>query len=130
MVHVSPSTPYIQLLKPFLHKKYRLAVDAWGASDKAVKHVFDPIVDLVIANTPSEAYRKLYPPLWSVEERVPRIARTILVSEFLVKEWADFFAGKSEEELDELAKSFLFENCVEREGLNQALRENASLMPE
>ena len=50
-----------------------------------------------------------------------RLARCILVAEYLVPEWADYFAGKTEEELDELAASFKFENCVRRDALNKIL---------
>ena len=48
-----------------------------------------------------------------------------MVSEYLIPEWARHFKGKAMEELDELAKSFLFENCFKREGLNEALRKYA-----
>ncbi len=49
----------------------------------------------------------------------------MLVAEFLVGEWAEIFRGLDEEELDVLAKSFRFENCLKREGLNDVLKENA-----
>lgn len=126
MVHVDPSTPYMKLLwdSGFLQKKYRLAVDSWGADDKAVKYAYDPIVDLIKEAVPDEKHRQLYPyPLWTLEGRVERLARNTLVAEFLVREWAEHFVGKSEEELEELAKSFLFENCLKREGLNKVLTE-------
>ena len=57
-----------------------------------------------------------------------RSARNILVSEFLVREWAEHFVGKSEAEIDEIARSFAFENCLHREGLNKVLTDNASLV--
>jgi hypothetical protein len=53
------------------------------------------------------------------------LSRNILVSEFLVKEWADHFVGKSTAELDEIAASFRFEVCEKREGLNKVLTDNA-----
>ncbi|EKM51308.1 glycoside hydrolase family 5 protein [Phanerochaete carnosa HHB-10118-sp] len=128
MVHVSADTPYMRLLNStgFLQKKYRLAVDPWGANDAAVKHLYAPLVQLVTEAVPEEAHRRLYPyPVWTLEGRVERIARCMLLGEFLVKEWAEHFVGKTEEELDELAKSFLFENCLKREGLNKVLTEHA-----
>jgi hypothetical protein len=126
MVHVSPETPYMKLFwdSGFLQKKFRLAVDTWGADDKAVKHAYEPIVSLIKEAVPDEKDRQLYPyPLWTVEGRVERLARNMLVAEFLVMEWAEHFVGKTEEELEELAKSFLFENCLKREGLNKVLTE-------
>ncbi|PPQ70876.1 GH5 [Gymnopilus dilepis] len=126
MVYISPSTPYMTLFKSFLAKKHRLAVDAWGADDSAVKHVYQPLLDHILAEIPPQ-YQNLYPaPVWTLAGRVGRLARNILVAEFLVKEWADHFKGKSEAELDEIAKSFSYENCLKREELNGILQANAS----
>ncbi len=41
------------------------------------------------------------------------------MSEYLGWEFAELFKGKSEDELEELAKSFAFENCVERDGFEK-----------
>ena len=126
MVHFSPSTPYIQLFAPFLQKKYRLAVDSWGADDKSVKHAYDPIISLIREAVPNEQDRRLYPyPVWTDEGRVTRLSRCMLISEFLVLEWAEHFRGMDETKMDTLAQSFKFENCLKREGLNQILTEHA-----
>ncbi|EEB89528.1 hypothetical protein MPER_12361 [Moniliophthora perniciosa FA553] len=128
MVCTSPQTPYMTLFSSFLAKKQRLAVDAWGADDSAVREVYRPLIDHVTKEIP-EKYQNLYPwPVWKLDARVGRLARNILVSEFLVQEWADHFIGKSEEEIDEIAKSFRFENCLKREGLNKAMMDNAQLV--
>jgi len=127
MVYVSRSTPYMKLFKDFLGRKQRLAVDAWGKDDKYVKHIYQPIADLIRNAVSDESKLKLYPPIWSLEERVTRISRTILVAEFMVKEWAETFRGFEEEQLDELARSFSFENCMKRAELNQSLREYSPL---
>jgi len=129
MVYVSQDTPYMDRFRGFLLKKYRLAVDAWGADDKDVKHVYDPVINLIKDEVP-EANQKLYPPIWSLETRVTRIARTILVAEFLVKEWAEMFLGLSEAEIVDLAESFAFEKCVKREELNEILKGNARTLGE
>ncbi|KDQ58101.1 glycoside hydrolase family 5 protein [Jaapia argillacea MUCL 33604] len=126
MVYVSPETPYMELFKDHLARKYRLAVDAWGPDDKYVKHIYDPIVELIKEAVPDEKDRILYPPIWGLEGRVTRLARTMLVAEFMVKEWAEKFKGMGEEELDKLAQSFKFENCLMRDGLNKALMEHGS----
>ncbi|KAA1470951.1 glycoside hydrolase family 5 protein [Dentipellis sp. KUC8613] len=128
MVHVSPDTPYMQRLRPFLHKKHRLAVDSWGNDDTNVRDVFQPIVDLIKGAVPNEEDRRLYPwPGWSMEERVNRLARATLIAEFLVREWAEYFRGMGENELEDMARSFRFKNCLKREGLNQVLREHAKV---
>ncbi|KAG6811579.1 hypothetical protein H0H92_006743 [Tricholoma furcatifolium] len=127
MVYVSRNTPYMQHFRDFLARKHRLAVDAWGKDDTHVKHIYAPIEALIRESVADAAYLKLYPPIWSLQERVTRVSRTILVAEFLVREWAEMFRGMDEDRLEELACSFRFENCEKREGLNQELRRNAGL---
>ena len=128
MVHVSRDTPYMTLFKDFLAKKHRLAIDAWGADDSAVRPIYDPLINLIKQEVKPE-HQALYPaPVWKLSDRIGRLSRNILVSEFLVKEWAEHFRGKSTEELDTIAKSFSFENCLHRDGLNKVLTDNASLV--
>lgn len=125
MVHTSLETKYMTLFKDFLAKKHRLATDAWGADDSQVKDVFQPLIDHIMAEVPEEN-RNLYPaPVWKVTDRIARLSRNILVAEYLVKEWAQHFVGLSEAEIDEVAASFKFENCLKREGLNKVLQASA-----
>ena len=130
MVYVSPDTPYMRLFtnSGFLERKFRLAVDSWGADDKAVRYAYDPIAQLIKREVPNEEHWKLYPhPVWAtVEDRTDRIARNILLAEFMIREWADHLKGMNEEQIDELCKSFLFENCTQRKGLNKVLTEHAA----
>ncbi|KAL0566439.1 hypothetical protein V5O48_015572 [Marasmius crinis-equi] len=132
MVYVSPNTPYMRHFRSFLLKKYRTAADAWGADDKLVRDIYDPIVDLIKKSVPESDHNRLYPPLWSTEERTTRIGRTILVAEYLVAEWADMFQDLVGGEdwkgrLDELARSFEFESCEKRNELNEVLQRNAGV---
>ncbi|KAH9940617.1 glycoside hydrolase [Amylocystis lapponica] len=130
MVYVSRETPYMKLFKDFLAKKHRLAVDAWGADDSQVRHVYQPLIDHVVKEVRPE-HQNLYPfPVWKLSDRVGRLSRNILLAEFLVKEWAEHFRGKSEAEIDEIARSFHFEQCLHRDGLNKILTDNASLVAE
>ncbi|EPT02267.1 hypothetical protein FOMPIDRAFT_127526 [Fomitopsis schrenkii] len=130
MVYVNLDTPYMTLFKDFLAQKHRLAIDAWGADDTHVRPVYQPLIDLVQKEIPVE-HQNLYPfPVWKMSDRVGRLARNILVSEFLVRPWAEHFRGKSFEEIDAIAKSFSFENCLHREGLNTILTDNAKLVAE
>jgi hypothetical protein len=128
MVYVSPSTPYMALLRSFLAKKHRLAVDQWGADSSSVKHIYTPLIDHILEEVPPEN-REIYPhPAWRLPDRVGLLARNILVSEFLVKEWAAHFVGMGMDELDRIAKSFMFAACEKREGLNGILMENAKVV--
>ena len=127
MVHVSLTTSYMTLFKDFLAKKHRLAADSWGVDDTFVRGKYDPLVDLITQNVKGPEDLQLYPyPVWTVQKRVDRLARAILVAEYLVREWAESFRGMDETRLDDLAKSFLFENCVKRDGLNDVLRQNVN----
>lgn len=125
MVYVAPSTPYRRHFAEFLAKKHRLAADAWGKDDKEVKQIYDPLVNLIEESVEDKANLKLYPWLWTVRERVTRITRTMCLAELMVKEWADLFKGMDEEQLEDLAKSFAFENCLKRDGLNDVLTAHA-----
>ena len=125
MVYVSPTTPYRQHFAGFLAKKHHLAADAWGKDDKEVKQFYDPLVSLIEGSVEDKANLKLYPWLWSVQERVTRITRTMCLAELMVKEWANLFKGMDEAQLEELAKSFAFENCMKRDGLNEVLTAHA-----
>jgi len=125
MIYINPDTPYMKLFATFLAKKHRLAVDAWGADDTAVRPIYAPLLQHILDEVP-ERFRALYPHrVWRLSDRVTRISRNILISEFLVKEWAEHFVGKTKAELDEIAGSFRFSECVKREELNEILRENA-----
>ena len=125
MVYINPDTPYMELFATFLAKKHRLAIDGWGADDTAVRPVYAPLFQHILDEVP-DRFRDLYPhPVWKLSDRVGRISRNILVSEFLVKEWAEHFVGKTKAELDEIAGSFRFASCVKRDELNEILRGNA-----
>lgn len=114
------------LFSTFLAKKHRLAVDAWGADDTAVRHVYKPLMDHVNEEIPDDKFRHIYPyPVWKPSDRVTRISRNILISEFLIKEWAEHFVGMDEAALDTIAGSFKFESCLKRQDLNAILTENA-----
>lgn len=126
MVHVSRETPYMTLLKDFLEKKYKLAIDSWGADDTYVRHVYDPLVNLIKSNVKDAKHLEQYPyPVVTLQKRVNRLARNLLLGDIFVQEWAEHFRGLDEKQLDELAQSFKFENCLKRDGLNKVLTEHA-----
>jgi hypothetical protein len=124
MTYVSPDTKYMKMFEKFLEKKWRTAIDAWGADESQVKHIWDPLEKFIAENVP-EKYRELYPfPVWKFESRISRLSRNMLLAEFMVNEWADHFKGMDEAQLDEVAQSFKFENCVMRDELNKVLVEH------
>lgn len=125
MVHVGLDTPYMKRFEKFLLKKYTLAVDAWGADTKGVADTQTALEKWITDSVPEATHRQLYPwPVWTFSDRIGRLYRNIMLAEFLVREWAEHFRGLGEEELDELAGSFKFENCTKRDGLNQVLKDH------
>jgi hypothetical protein len=125
MVYVDPNTPYRKLIDPFVAKKQRLALDFWGVVDKeGVADTYTPFIEGLKKMVPEHLQGKKYPYIWDFQRHVERVVRETLMSEYLGWEFAELFEGKTEEELEELARSFAFENCVRREGLNVILQED------
>lgn len=122
MTYVSEDTAYMKLLAPFLQKKREVAADSWGCDITPVKKVFEPFVEWLSKAAPSTDQR--YPPMWKTDKHLGRIVRNCLMSEELCAEYASYFEGKTEAELDELAKSFSYENCKQRVTLNEILQED------
>ncbi|CCG82766.2 putative Glucanase [Taphrina deformans PYCC 5710] len=128
MVYVNPKSPYIKKLGPALAKKKKLAVDAWGTDESKVKDIFDPVERWFQENVP-EMYQKRYPwPIHTMEARIGRLCRAILMSEYMVPQIAECFAGVSMDELDEMAKSFALTKCKQRDGLNRILTAHKPMM--
>lgn len=127
MVYSGPDTPYVKLLKPFFEKEKRLGLNKWGRDDTHVKHIYDPLIQHLREEIPERFQRRRYPQHWGLEGHVHRVVREMLFSELLAYEYASYFEGKSMQELEELAASFKFENCVKRDGLNRILQADAGL---
>jgi hypothetical protein len=125
MVYAGADTAYMRLLKPWLAKKKRLALDKWGRDDSEVGHIHKHLVDHVRAEVPDKYLAKRYPPTWRLEDHTARVIRDMLMSDMLTGEFASYFEGKSFQELDELAASFKLENCRTRDELNEILRKDA-----
>lgn len=127
MLYVSPDTPWMKLLGPFLKKKAALGTDFWGRNDaKDIKDNYDPLFAHLRDVVPEQFRKKRYPsPLWSIERHAERVLREMLMGEYLGFEMAELFRRKTFEELDELAGSFKLENCVQRSGLNDILKKDS-----
>lgn len=125
LTYLSPSSPYITLLKPFLDKKQALALDAWGASDTHLAPLFSQIEKFFKDNIDEEDQKRYPWPVWKFEQWISRVVRNELLSEFLVPEWARYFKGLSADELNKLGESFKFENCLLRDKLNNILKNDS-----
>lgn len=122
MLYMPENTAWMSLLGPIIKKKRDLAVDSWAYDDAHLQDgLFGPLHKWFDENVP-EKYSKKYPWQWRMHMHVFRGIRGITMAEYMIPEWADYFKGKSFEELDEIAASWKFENCVQREQLNELLR--------
>ncbi|KXJ88023.1 glucan 1,3-beta-glucosidase [Microdochium bolleyi] len=130
MVYTDPESPYARLVRPFVEKKQRLGLDFWGVADKSGPDcdggVYGPFIAKLKAEIPEHLLKKKYPKIWTFDRQVERVVREGLMSEYLGWEFAELFRGKTEEELEALAASFALRNCMTRDELNGALREDAA----
>ncbi|KAJ1325301.1 cellulase family glycosylhydrolase [Microdochium nivale] len=128
MVYADPEGAYARLIREFVDKKQRLALDFWGVADKSGVdgEVYGPFIDKLRAEIPAHLREKKYPQIWTFDRQVVRVVRESLVSEYLGWEMAELFRGKTEDELEELAASFALRNCKTRDELNDALRADAA----
>ena len=127
MCYLSEDSAYLKLIKPFVDRARRLGLAFWCRDDKAVAEFYEPLYKHVEAEiVPEEKRRARYPGLWDVRRQIDRVVREMLLSEYLVDDYAILFKDKSFEELGELADSFKFEQCVQRESLNGVLKADAS----
>ena len=116
ILHQKEETPYMQLVSAFLEKKNRLGADAWGATDKNIRQIIDPINELFQKEFPD-----YYPYPSGQPRQIGRLVRNILIAEALIPEYCNLFRDKTDEEIIALAQSFSFDNSVKRERLEDIL---------
>jgi len=116
IIHQKENTPYMKLVSAFLKKKDYLGADAWGASDKNIRQVIEPLEELF-----NKEFPDYYPYPGGKERHIALLVRNILIAEALVPEYCNLFKGLSDEELISIAQSFRFENYVKRERLEDIL---------
>ncbi len=117
LVHVAPDSPYLQLIEPVLAKKRRLGADSWGGSEQGIRHVLEPLEELMRTEFPD-----FDPFPWGPKPFLNLLVRHILLAEPLVDEFAERFRGVDPARAAELAGSFAFDRCVRREPLEALLR--------
>lgn len=124
MVHLDPSSPYMTRIAPFLAKKQALQLDAWGRSPSPqIENLIAPLVEFIDRNCPTS--KDQYPTPWATERQITRLVNQIWMSGCLSDEFAEQFRGMSLEELEMCARSFRFEECVQRKELNEVLERHA-----
>jgi endoglucanase len=118
LVFVKPDSPYLERFGAFVEKKNRLGADQWGSTGEGVREVTQPVQDLIANEFPN-----FNPYPWGRFDWVRTLLLNITIAQPLADEYAELFRDLSDEELDALADSFAFENCVIRETLLEQLRQ-------
>jgi hypothetical protein len=128
MTHTSPESPWNTLIQGWLEKKKRLQLDSWGKyPSKEVERVMGPLIEWIDEVSPTA--KDQYPSNWiTVQKHLDRAVLQTFLSDSLQMEFAELFRGKDETALEELARSFHFDNCVQREGLNKIMSDHAKLV--
>jgi pimeloyl-ACP methyl ester carboxylesterase len=124
MIYTDPESKWNKTIKPFLDKKRAFWLDKWGRRPAPEPEAaLRPLLDWVDRVSPTA--KETYPTSWNTELHVMRgVFYTFLAASF-VDEFAELFRGSSEKDLEELARSFHFDNCVQRDGLNRILKDHA-----
>ena len=126
MVYTNPESKWNTTIQAFLDKKRALQLDAWGKyPSKEAEDAVNPLVQWIDKVSPTAT--DTYPGPWATERHVLRAVMQTFLSKTFAMEFAELFRGKSMEELDALAHSFHFDECLQREGLNKAMSSHASV---
>lgn len=117
VVHAAPDSPWMELLRPALVHKTRLATDSWGGRDTEIRDVMGPLEGLFEREFPEVDPIRPMGWRWTLE----RLIRAILLSEALLPEFAACFKSLSDADIEALTASFRLERCVRRERLVEVL---------
>jgi hypothetical protein len=126
MVYTDPDSFWNKTIQPFLEKKRRLQLDAWGKHpSKEVEEIIIPFVKWV--DTVAPEAKDMYPTPWVTQRHLERATMQTFLSQALQMEFANLFKDFTMEQLDEAAKSFRFDHCLQRDGLNKIMSEHAEI---
>ncbi|KAI9739264.1 MAG: hypothetical protein M1834_007477 [Cirrosporium novae-zelandiae] len=126
MMYTSPDSKWNKRLASWLEKKKRCQLDAWGKYPSLeVDAVLNPLVAYIDKVSPTA--NSTYPGPWNTKRHIERAVMQTFLSQSLSIEFAELFKGCSKEDLDALAHSFHYDECVKRDGLYKILREHASM---
>jgi endoglucanase len=109
VVYASPDSPWVERIRPILEKKARLGVDAWGGTDAEIRDVMEPLEQHFEREYPDYA-----PFPFGTQREIELLVRNILLAEPMLPEYGELFRGMGEDDIEEMMRSFRFENCVQR----------------
>jgi len=130
LVYVPPNSEYIKKFSDLLKLKENLGADDWGSKLPFIKNLSSHFMDSLktelskyshsyvenVMNIEGEILSDVHRFPYTYSEVVTTTLR-FLISHYLSHEFAERFKGMSYDELDKIARSFNFDNCVKREPL-------------
>jgi hypothetical protein len=124
MIHTKPNSKWNTTIQPFLEKKNQFWLDSWGRRPSpGPEAALKPLVEWIDQVSPTA--KATYPTTWNTERHLLRtVFQTFLAASF-EDEFAGLFKGMDEGELEALARSFHFDECGKRKGLNDILQRHA-----
>jgi hypothetical protein len=126
MVYTNPDGFWNKTIQPFLEKKRRLQLEAWGKyPNKEVEGVLSPLVKWIDEVCPEA--KNNYPTTWNTERHVVRATLETFLANSFSAEFANLFKDMTLQQLDEAAMSFRFDKCLQRDGLNKIMSSHAKL---
>ena len=126
MVYTNPDSFWNKTIQPFLEKKRRLQIDAWGKhASKEVEDIIKPFTKWVDSVAPQAS--AMYPTPWLTERHLERATLQTFLSQALQMEFASLFKDFTMQQLDDAAKSFKFDHCLQRDGLNEIMSKHAEI---
>ena len=124
MVYTSPDSKWNRTIQPFLEKKKKFQIDAWGKyPSEEAEQALKPLVEWIDRISPTA--KDTYPSIWNTERHILREVYQTFVASSFSDEFAGLFRDVDFEELDALAHSFHFDECLQRDGLNKILKDHA-----
>lgn len=126
MVYTDPEGPWMKTIQPFLEKKKRYQLDAWGKyPSKEIDDLFAPLAKFIDTACPEAT--NTYPTTWPTRTHLARNVIETFMAQAFSMEFANLFKDMSKDQLDELLQSFKFSQCKQREGLNKIMSDHAAL---
>lgn len=124
MLHVSPYSLWLKTIAPFLRKKRHLQLDAWGRYPSPdIENLINSPVNFIDKRCLQS--REQCPTPWATERQFTRLINQIWMAGSVSDEFAQQVRDFSFEQLEACTKSFAFEECVQRKGLNAASEKHA-----
>jgi endoglucanase len=121
-VTVHPDSAWMRRIRPVTEKKARLGVDLWGGRHDQITDVMRPIKELFAREFPDFS-----PFPFGSEFLINRLVPQILFAEAMLPEFGELFRNMTEDEIDDMMRSFRLENCALRQPLAQLLRSACSV---